>query len=108
MGSRRTNHPVSCFPAGSIVTAHIRCRSDVSVQVDDFAAYRQPTLKDSEDTSILHPLEVQARKAGLFYHKVEGGGNIGCYGYGAGVAMSTMDALVAAGGAVGALLSCCC
>jgi succinyl-CoA synthetase beta subunit len=59
-------------------------------------------LKDIAETADRHPLEKKASLAGLFYHKrKEGeGGNIGSFGYGAGVAMSTMDALAVAGGRV--------
>ena len=60
--------------------------------------FRHPDLADqgeSDESSIA----TQARRAGLFYHK-HSGGNIGQYGYGAGVAMSTMDALAIAGGKV--------
>lgn len=78
----------------------LRIRSDVEAIADDFALKRQPDLRALEDDSLIHPLERQARQHGLFYHKSRTGGNIGCYGYGAGVAMSTMDALVAAGGKV--------
>ena len=68
---------------------------------DDFALYRQPDLSIIGDTSADHPLETKAKAGGLFYHKnTTRQGNIAAYGYGAGVAMSTMDALAHAGGRV--------
>ena len=76
--------------------------TDISVIADDFALYRQPSNLTITDTQLEdeHPLERMAKAAGLFYHKSRAGGNVGAYGYGAGVAMSTMDALVAVGGRV--------
>lgn len=65
---------------------------------DPFATHRHPNLAELVDSSETHPLEAQAAKAGLFYHKSRRGGNIGCYGYGAGSAMSTMDVLAVVGG----------
>jgi succinyl-CoA synthetase beta subunit len=74
--------------------------SNLRVVADDFAIYRQDALKEIAADTQAHPLEKQASTAGLFYHKRRGdeAGNIGSYGYGAGVAMSTMDALAIAGG----------
>ncbi|KAL8277876.1 hypothetical protein RQP46_009695 [Phenoliferia psychrophenolica] len=53
--------------------------------------------------TLTHPAEAEAAKSGLFLIKppvtpTQPRGNIGCFGYGAGLAMSTMDAVVAAGG----------
>ena len=53
--------------------------------------------------TLTHPAEAEAAKSGLFLIKPpvtssQPRGNIGCFGYGAGLAMSTMDAVVAAGG----------
>jgi succinyl-CoA synthetase beta subunit len=70
------------------------------VVADDFALYRQPHLESLVDQDRIHPLERQAAKDGLFYHRSRSGGDIGCFGYGAGVAMSTQDALRIAGGKV--------
>lgn len=61
--------------------------------IDPFSKYRQPDLFKLADPSQLNPLEVQASAAGLFYVKHYNGGDVGVYGYGAGVAMATLDAL---------------
>ena len=78
-------------------------RSNLRVVADDFAIYRQDALKKAAADTYLHSLERIASAAGLFYHKKTGNetGNIGSFGYGAGVAMSTADALSVAGGRVG-------
>lgn len=75
--------------------------------VDDFALHRQPHLESLVDQDRIYPLERQAAKDGLFYHKSRSGGNIGCFGYGAGVAMSTQDALRIAGGKVSGMIDEC-
>lgn len=75
-------------------------RALLEVVADDFALYRQPDIAAICNTTELHQLETKAKAAGLFYHKTKSG-NIAAYGYGAGVAMSTMDALSVAGGKVG-------
>lgn len=64
--------------------------------VDDFTLPGRPDIRALGEKA--HPFEDKAEAAKLFYHKSDG--NIACYGYGAGIAMSTMDALVAAGGKV--------
>lgn len=45
----------------------------------------------------LHPLEEMADKAGLVYRKHQGG-NVGLFGYGAGMGMGTFDGVVEEGG----------
>lgn len=70
----------------------------VEVHADDFALNLYPETKKIGDISKQHPLEKTAAEGKLFYHKNRTGGNIACYGYGAGIAMGTMDALVAEGG----------
>lgn len=70
---------------------------NIRVVADDFALKDHPGVRELGAPA--HPLEDQAEAGKLFYHK--GDGNIACYGYGAGIAMSTMDALCAAGGRVG-------
>ncbi|RSH93535.1 hypothetical protein EHS25_007893 [Saitozyma podzolica] len=72
--------------------------SAVEAVADDFALKKHPDVRALGDGDLIHPLERKAAEGGLFYHKSRTEGNIGCFGYGAGVAMSTMDALVAAGG----------
>ncbi|BEI81356.1 hypothetical protein CcaverHIS002_0205160 [Cutaneotrichosporon cavernicola] len=70
----------------------------VKVIADDFALTKYPETKALGDEKRIHPLERTAAEGSLFYHKNRTGGNIACYGYGAGIAMSSMDALVAEGG----------
>lgn len=76
------------------------CSSNVTAIADDFALSSYPSNRELENGDMIHPLERQAAEGGLFYHKNKAVGNIGCYGYGAGVAMSSMDALMTAGGIV--------
>lgn len=73
-------------------------RTSIEVVADDFALKNHPHIATLGDEARVHPLERTAAAGGLFYHKNRAGGNIACYGYGAGIAMSTNDALVAAGG----------
>lgn len=73
-------------------------RTGVKIVADDFALSKNPQIKELGDEGRVHPLERTAAEGALFYHKNRTGGNIACYGYGAGIAMSSMDALVAAGG----------
>lgn len=70
----------------------------IKIIADDFALNKYPANRALGDENRIHPLERTAAEGSLFYHKNRSGGNIACYGYGAGIAMSTMDALVAAGG----------
>jgi succinyl-CoA synthetase beta subunit len=70
---------------------------DAKITIDDNALYRHPEIvklrdKDEEDT-----LEVEARKFGLNYIKLDG--NVGCMVNGAGLAMATMDIIKLAGAA---------
>lgn len=70
--------------------------SDIVTIIDDFTLPGRPEIRALGKPA--HPLEDKAEAGKLFYHKADG--NIACYGYGAGIAMSTMDALAAAGGRV--------
>ncbi|TXT10538.1 hypothetical protein VHUM_02043 [Vanrija humicola] len=72
--------------------------SSVQILADDFALPRRPHLAPLADADRIHALEAQAAAGKLFYHKSRQGGNIGCYGYGAGIALATQDVLVAEGG----------
>ncbi|KAM0746841.1 hypothetical protein T439DRAFT_329526 [Meredithblackwellia eburnea MCA 4105] len=80
--------------------------TNAQIQLDPFAFPRH-TNHSSLSSAHLHPSELEASTHGLFYIKPpvtpsQPRGNIGCFGYGAGLAMATMDAVVAAGGAVAA------
>ncbi|KAL7008645.1 hypothetical protein EMMF5_001907 [Cystobasidiomycetes sp. EMM_F5] len=67
-----------------------------TVEIDNFAFYRQPDLAALAPHAPAHPLEKQADQDNLFYVKHKGG-NIGCYGYGAGNGMATLDVLASMG-----------
>ena len=71
--------------------------ADAKFSIDDSAAFRRADLFDLRDTAQEDPREVQASEAGLgAYVKLDG--NIGCLVNGAGLAMSTMDAIMLEGG----------
>jgi succinyl-CoA synthetase beta subunit len=69
---------------------------DGKVIIDDNALFRHPDLVDKRDTSAEPPEEIEARKFGLAYIKLDG--NIGCLVNGAGLAMATMDIIQHKGG----------
>lgn len=62
---------------------------DGKMILDDNALFRHPEFVDKRDISAEQPEELEARKFGLSYIKLEG--NIGCLVNGAGLAMATMD-----------------
>ncbi|TKY87312.1 hypothetical protein EX895_003989 [Sporisorium graminicola] len=84
------------------------------LEFDDFAVRRQPLLKPYFESRPRNANTARAEDGGLFYVKLSdvdaptptqteaGGespdGNVGCFGYGAGNAMATMDGLNVAGG----------
>ena len=69
---------------------------DGKIAIDDSALFRHPELMDFQDTGNELPVEIEAKKFGLSYIKLEG--NIGCLVNGAGLAMSTVDVIRANGG----------
>ncbi len=69
---------------------------DAKMVVDDNALFRHPELEEMRDLDAEDPVEVEARKYGLSYIKLEG--NIGCMVNGAGLAMATMDIIKLYGG----------
>ena len=69
---------------------------DGKIILDDNALFRHPDLVDKRDISAEAPAEVEARKFGLSYIKLDG--NIGCLVNGAGLAMATMDIIQHKGG----------
>jgi succinyl-CoA synthetase beta subunit len=69
---------------------------DGKMIIDDNALFRHPELVDKRDLSIETLEEVEARKFGLSYVKLNG--NIGCLVNGAGLAMATMDIIQHKGG----------
>ncbi len=69
---------------------------DAKMVVDDNALFRHPDLEQMRDIEAEDPVEMEARKYGLSYIKLEG--NIGCMVNGAGLAMATMDIIKLFGG----------
>ena len=69
---------------------------DGKMLIDDNALFRHPELAEMRDTDEDAPSEVEARKYGLTFIKLDG--NIGCMVNGAGLAMASMDILKYFGG----------
>ena len=69
---------------------------DAKLVVDDNALYRHPELEKFRDLDAEDPTEVEARRYGLSYIKLDG--TIGCMVNGAGLAMATMDIIKLFGG----------
>jgi len=69
---------------------------DGKIIIDDNAIFRHPDLMDKRDISAESLEEIEARKFGVSYVKLDG--NIGCLVNGAGLAMATMDIIRHKGG----------
>ncbi|HUG87124.1 MAG TPA: ADP-forming succinate--CoA ligase subunit beta [Euzebya sp.] len=69
---------------------------DSKVSIDGNAEFRHADLFADAETSGDEPLEVEAKKKGLQYVKLDG--DIGVMGNGAGLVMSTLDVVNQAGG----------
>jgi succinyl-CoA synthetase beta subunit len=69
---------------------------DGKMIIDDNALYRHTDLADLRDRDAEAPAEIEARKYGLSYIKLDG--QIGCMVNGAGLAMATMDIIKLYGG----------
>jgi succinyl-CoA synthetase beta subunit len=69
---------------------------DGKMAFDDNALYRHPDVAAMRDESEEDPAELEAKKTGLSYIKLDG--TIGCMVNGAGLAMSTMDIIKHFGG----------
>src|SRR6266511_2062321 len=69
---------------------------DGKMMIDDSAIFRQPDLNEMRDTDEDDPSEIEARKYGLSFIKLDG--NIGCMVNGAGLAMTSMDVIKLFGG----------
>ena len=69
---------------------------DGKMMIDDNALFRQPDLNEMRDTDEDAPGEIEARKYGLSFIKLDG--NIGCMVNGAGLAMTSMDVIKLFGG----------
>ncbi|MDX6692361.1 MAG: succinyl-CoA synthetase beta subunit [Solirubrobacteraceae bacterium] len=70
---------------------------DAKVTLDGNALFRHPDNAALDDTSNADPQEQMARERGLTYVKLDG--DIGIFGNGAGLVMSTLDVVAHAGGA---------
>ncbi|HNN12320.1 MAG TPA: ADP-forming succinate--CoA ligase subunit beta [Anaerolineales bacterium] len=69
---------------------------DGKMMIDDNALFRQPELAEMRDTDEDAPAEIEARKYGLSFIKLDG--DIGCMVNGAGLAMTSMDVIKLFGG----------
>jgi succinyl-CoA synthetase beta subunit len=80
-----------------VITADNRLVAlDGKMVLDDNALFRHPDLAEMRDLDIEAPAEIEARKYGLSYIKLDG--QIGCMVNGAGLAMATMDIIKLSGG----------
>ena len=73
--------------------------ADARLIIDDNALYRHPEFKQrltEGEEAELTPQELEARKSGLAYVKLDG--NVGVIGNGAGLVMATLDAVQLYGG----------
>jgi succinyl-CoA synthetase beta subunit len=69
---------------------------DGKMVIDDSALFRHPELEEKRDMDVEEDSELEAKKYGLTYIKLEG--EIGCMVNGAGLAMATMDIIKHFGG----------
>ena len=69
---------------------------DGKMVIDDNALFRHPNLSEMRDLDVEADSEIEARKYGLSFIKLEG--DIGCMVNGAGLAMTTMDIIKLFGG----------
>ncbi|HSO26498.1 MAG TPA: ADP-forming succinate--CoA ligase subunit beta [Anaerolineales bacterium] len=69
---------------------------DGKMLIDDNALFRRPELAEMRDLDVEAQSEIEARKYGLSFIKLDG--NIGCMVNGAGLAMTTMDIIKLFGG----------
>ena len=69
---------------------------DGKMIIDDNALFRQSDLAEMRDTDEDAPAEIEARRYGLSFIKLDG--NIGCMVNGAGLAMTSMDVIKLFGG----------
>jgi succinyl-CoA synthetase beta subunit len=83
-------NPLVTTPTGEVIAV------DAKMVIDDNELDRKTTLEALRDESSEAPSEVQARKAGLTFIKLDG--NVGCCVNGAGLAMATMDLVKYYGG----------
>ena len=68
---------------------------DAKINIDDDAMFRQQALEEMRDSSQEDQLEAEATTYDISYVKLDG--DVGCLVNGAGLAMATMDIILAAG-----------
>jgi succinyl-CoA synthetase beta subunit len=83
-------NPLVTTPAGELAAI------DAKMVVDDNELVRHRELAEWRDEESEEPAEVEARRAGLSYVKLDG--DVGCCVNGAGLAMATMDLIQHYGG----------
>lgn len=83
-------NPVALTPDGKVIAA------DAKVTIDDNALFRHPEYVATKDASAEDPIEAEAARRGIAYVRL--GGDIGVIGNGAGLVMSSLDEVSAAGG----------
>jgi succinyl-CoA synthetase beta subunit len=83
-------NPLIVTPAGEVRAL------DSKFTVDDSALFRHPDIAEMRDVEAADPHERLAREKGVTYVKLDG--EVGILGNGAGLAMSTVDVVVVAGG----------
>lgn len=80
-----------------VITAEERLIAlDAKIVLDDNAIFRHPDLAEMRDLDAEEPAEIEGRKFGVVFIKLDG--NIGCLVNGAGLAMATMDIIKLLGG----------
>ncbi len=83
-------NPLATTPDGKVLAL------DAKISIDDNELERRPDLAALRDETADAPAEVEARRAGLTFIKLDG--NVGCVVNGAGLAMATMDLVKYYGG----------
>jgi succinyl-CoA synthetase beta subunit len=73
---------------------------DSKYTIDDNALFRHPEIAEMRDVEAADPQERMARERGVNFVKLDGG-DIGTLANGAGLAMSTLDVVAAAGRSTG-------
>ncbi|MCI1901688.1 MAG: ADP-forming succinate--CoA ligase subunit beta [Bifidobacteriaceae bacterium] len=71
------------------------CALDAKISLDNNAAFRHPEWSEFTDSQNADPLEVRAQQHGLHYVRLDG--QVGVIGNGAGLVMSSLDAVAGAG-----------
>ncbi len=80
-----------------VITADDRVIAlDAKIVLDDNSLFRHPELAEMRDLDAEDPAEIEGRKFGVVFIKLDG--NIGCLVNGAGLAMATMDIIKLLGG----------